>query len=200
VNQVQLKEAIGLDFTKALRTFLRQDPDIIMVGEIRDVATANMAIRASLTGHLVLSTIHTNSAWATISRLIDMGVPSFLIASTLKVSVAQRLVRLLCTHCKVSSLVSNEIFPDGFIVPKNLTSHSIAVGCEQCYHTGYAGRKAIYEIVPVTKELMRYIKNNAFEIDDYLNEKGIATLKTNALNLIINEETSVEEVFSLLTE
>ncbi len=200
VNQVQLKEAIGLDFTKALRTFLRQDPDIIMVGEIRDVATANMAIRASLTGHLVLSTIHTNSAWATISRLIDMGVPSFLIASTLKVSVAQRLVRLLCTHCKVSTGVSEDTFPNGFIVPKNLTSHSIAVGCEQCYHTGYAGRKAIYEIVPVTKELMRYIKNNAFEIDDYLNKKGIATLKTNALNLIASGETSVEEVFSLLTE
>jgi len=100
VNQVQLKENIGLDFASTLRTFLRQDPDIIMVGEIRDAKTANMAIRAALTGHLVLSTIHTNSAWATISRLIDMGIPSFLIASTLNVSVAQRLVRKLCNSCK----------------------------------------------------------------------------------------------------
>ncbi|MCL4131690.1 UNVERIFIED_CONTAM: hypothetical protein GTU68_036787 [Idotea baltica] len=98
VNQVQLKQNIGLDFASTLRTFLRQDPDIIMVGEIRDVDTANMAIRASLTGHLVLSTIHTNSAWATVSRLIDMDIPSFLIASTLNVSVAQRLVRKLCNN------------------------------------------------------------------------------------------------------
>ena len=100
INQVQLKESIGLDFASTLRTFLRQDPDVIMVGEIRDVKTANMAIRAALTGHLVLSTIHTNSAWATISRLIDMGIPSFLIARTLNVSVAQRLVRILCSTCK----------------------------------------------------------------------------------------------------
>src|SRR5690606_16346772 len=100
INQVQLKENIGLDFASTLRTFLRQDPNIIMMGEIRDVKTANMAIRAALTGHLVLSTIHTNSAWATISRLIDMGVPHFLIANTLNMSVAQRLVRMLCSDCK----------------------------------------------------------------------------------------------------
>ena len=119
INQVQLKENIGLNFAKSLRTFLGQDPDIIMVGEIRDVDTANMAVRASLTGHLVLSTIHTNSAWSTISRLIDMGVPSFLIASTLKVSVAQRLVRKLCKHCKIKSTVSTALFPDEFIIPKS---------------------------------------------------------------------------------
>jgi type IV pilus assembly protein PilB len=101
INQVQLRESIGMDFASALRTFLRQDPDIIMVGEIRDVNTANMAIRAALTGHLVLSTIHTNSAWSTISRLIDMGIAPFLIASTLNISVAQRLVRQLCPHCKL---------------------------------------------------------------------------------------------------
>ena len=100
INQVQLKEDIGFDFPSALRTFLRQDPDIIMVGEIRDEKTANMAIKAALTGHLVFSTIHTNSAWATISRLIDMNIPPFLIASTLKISMAQRLVRKLCPKCK----------------------------------------------------------------------------------------------------
>ncbi len=200
VSQVQLKENIGLDFTKALRTFLRQDPDIIMVGEIRDVATANMAIRASLTGHLVLSTIHTNSAWATISRLIDMGVPSFLIASTLKVSVAQRLIRLLCNHCKAITEAFGDAFPEGFLIPEDLIEHYKPIGCEHCFHTGYAGRKAIYEILPITKELTQHIKNNALEIDDYFAKKKIATLKVNALKLVINGETAIEEVFPLLTD
>jgi len=199
VSQVQLKENIGLDFTKALRTFLRQDPDIIMVGEIRDVATANMAVRASLTGHLVLSTIHTNSAWATISRLIDMGVPSFLIASTLKLSVAQRLVRLLCNHCKAISKTPEDT-PEGFLMPEDLIEHYKAVGCEQCFHTGYAGRKAIYEILPISKELTQHIKNNVLEIDDYFANKKIATLKVNALKLVMSGETAIEEVFSLLTD
>jgi len=200
VNQVQLKENIGLDFAKSLRTFLRQDPDIIMVGEIRDVDTANMAIRASLTGHLVLSTIHTNSAWATISRLIDMGVPPFLIASTLKVSVAQRLVRKLCTNCKVSEKISVNLFPEHFEIPKHLKNHYKAVGCSKCYHTGYAGRKAIYEIIPITKELTKLIKSNRLEIDDYLTKKNIRTLKTNAIDLVTQGETSIEEIYALLLD
>ena len=198
INQVQLKENIGLDFAKSLRTFLRQDPDIIMVGEIRDVDTANMAIRASLTGHLVLSTIHTNSAWATISRLIDMGVPPFLIASTLKVSVAQRLVRKLCEHCKVSSKISLDLFPENFDIPKHFNKHYKAVGCSICYHTGYMGRKAIYEIIPITKELTELIKKNVLEIDAYLNQKNFSTLKTNALDLIAKGDTSIEEIYALL--
>ena len=199
INQVQLRENIGLDFASALRTFLRQDPDIIMVGEIRDVKTANMAIRAALTGHLVLSTIHTNSAWGTISRLIDMGVPLFLIASTLNVSVAQRLVRKLCRHCKKSSAVRPGIFPEGFAVPKSLHTHFEAVGCHACHYTGYNGRKAIYEIVPITRELTTPIKNNDLEIDDYMAENTIDTLKDNALRLIAEGITSVEEVYALLT-
>lgn len=198
INQVQLKENIGLDFATTLRTFLRQDPDIIMVGEIRDVNTANMAIRAALTGHLVLSTIHTNSAWATISRLIDMGIPSFLIASTLNVSVAQRLVRKLCSDCKTEEAVSKELFPTGFSIPEDLKKHHVAVGCENCYHTGYSGRKAIYEILPIGSELSGLIKNNQLDIDKYLDENEIFTLKKNALSLIKNGTTSVDEVFSLL--
>jgi type IV pilus assembly protein PilB len=200
INQVQLKENIGLDFAATLRTFLRQDPDIIMVGEIRDVATANMAIRAALTGHLVLSTIHTNSAWATVSRLIDMGVPSFLIASTLNISIAQRLLRKLCNNCKKQSAVSTEIFPTGFQIPDNLLYHHIPVGCDKCYQTGYSGRKAIYELLPIDKELMGLIKANSLNIDDYIHKKNIQTLKHNALEMIKNGETSVEEVFSLLME
>jgi len=198
INQVQLKENIGLDFATTLRTFLRQDPDIIMVGEIRDVNTANMAIRAALTGHLVLSTIHTNSAWATISRLIDMGIPSFLIASTLNISVAQRLVRKLCSHCKTEENVAQAFFPTGFTIPTDLHRHYVAGGCEKCYHTGYSGRKAIYEILPIGSELAALIKNNQLDINTYLEENDIFTLRKNALSLIKNGTTSIDEVFSLL--
>ncbi|VXB40780.1 general secretory pathway component, cryptic [Flavobacterium sp. 9AF] len=198
INQVQLKESIGLDFATTLRTFLRQDPDIIMVGEIRDVATANMAVRAALTGHLVLSTIHTNSSWATVSRLIDMGVPPFLIAGTLNCSIAQRLVRKLCNSCRKEESVHRSLFPSGFEIPDNLKTHYTAVGCNHCFYTGYSGRKAIYEILPITNELSEYIKTGKTNINDYLDQNNIATLKTNALKMIQNGETSVEEVFSLL--
>ncbi|MEX0289621.1 MAG: GspE/PulE family protein [Flavobacteriaceae bacterium] len=200
INQVQLKENIGLDFASTLRTFLRQDPDIIMVGEIRDVKTANMAIRAALTGHLVLSTIHTNSAWATISRLIDMGVPSFLIASTLNMSVAQRLVRRLCKHCKKIEEVDASLYPSNFKIPQSLRSHHRPVGCNACHHTGYDGRIAIYEIININKALVKAIKGNALEIDNYLIENKIDTLRSNAIKLLINGSTSVEEVYTLLTD
>lgn len=200
INQVQLKENIGLDFSSTLRTFLRQDPDVIMVGEIRDAKTANMAIRAALTGHLVLSTIHTNSAWATISRLIDMGIPSFLIASTLNVSVAQRLVRKLCNACKTEAPVEKELFPLNFDIPNDLRTHFKSVGCNQCYHTGYVGRKAIYEIIPITKTLINHIKQNDLEIDDYIAKHNVSTLKTNALSLVRQGITSIEEAYALLSD
>ena len=148
VNQVQLKENIGLDFASTLRTFLRQDPDIIMVGEIRDAATANMAIRAALTGHLVLSTIHTNSAWATISRLIDMDIPSFLIASTLNVSVAQRLVRKLCPHCKQQEKISIDLFPEGFSVTDALKITILPM----------AVRNVIIQVIQEEKPFMRLFR------------------------------------------
>jgi len=200
INQVQLKENIGLDFASTLRTFLRQDPDIIMVGEIRDAKTANMAIRAALTGHLVLSTIHTNSAWATISRLIDMGIPSFLIASTLNVSVAQRLVRQLCHDCKEKIETIKEDFPSHFEIPKDLKTHYKAVGCNTCYHTGYSGRKAIYEILPIDKVLMNHIRQNDLEIDEYIAEHHIGTLKSNALDMVRQGVTSVDEIYALLSD
>lgn len=200
INQVQLKENIGLDFSSTLRTFLRQDPDVIMVGEIRDAKTANMAIRAALTGHLVLSTIHTNSAWATISRLIDMDIPAFLIASTLNVSVAQRLVRKLCPHCKEKKPILGSDFPEQFKAPRELREQYVAVGCNECYFTGYQGRKAIYEIIPITKDLVGHIRNNRLEIDGYLKDQGIASLQTNALRLVRDGITSIEEVYPLLIE
>ncbi|QXP72525.1 type II/IV secretion system protein [Tenacibaculum sp. AHE15PA] len=198
VNQVQLKENIGLDFASTLRTFLRQDPDIIMVGEIRDVATANMAIRAALTGHMVLSTIHTNSAWATISRLIDMGIPPFLIASTLNISVAQRLIRKLCNSCKKAEEVSNNKLSIEHQRQHRIKNHYVATGCSECYQTGYKGRKAIYEIIPITKELVLNIQEKELDISEYLMKNKIATLQSNALGLVKNGTTSIDEIYSLL--
>ncbi|MET1260639.1 GspE/PulE family protein [Flagellimonas sp. DF-77] len=198
VNQVQLKENIGLDFATALRTFLRQDPDIIMVGEIRDAKTANMAIRAALTGHLVLSTIHTNSAWGTISRLIDMDIPPFLITSTLNMSVAQRLVRKLCDHCKTKVDIHSDDLSGQLDLPADLTHHYQAVGCQHCHQTGYKGRKAIYEILPVTKTLEEAVKNNNLDIDRYIKDHNIASLRTNAIQLVKDGVTSLVEVYPLL--
>jgi type IV pilus assembly protein PilB len=199
INQVQLKENIGLDFASSLRTFLRQDPDIIMVGEIRDLKTANMAMRAALTGHLVLSTIHTNSSWATISRLVDMGVPPFLLASTLNMSVAQRLVRKLCNSCKVPAEVKDTHFLKDEKIPKALNRHFIAGGCNDCHYTGYKGRQAIYEILPITSQLAKPIKENHIEIEEYFKANKIPTLKTNAIDLVQRGITSIEEVYPLLT-
>ncbi|WP_235921904.1 GspE/PulE family protein [Flavobacterium phycosphaerae] len=158
INQVQLKEDIGLTFASTLRSFLRQDPDIIMLGEIRDSETAMMAIRASLTGHLVLSTIHTNSAVGTVARLIDMGIPPYLIAETLNISVAQRLIRKLCSHCKLPIDFTAEDFPSSFQIPYKIDKLYKAIGCNKCYHTGYSGRKAIYEILNVDFKTANHIK------------------------------------------
>lgn len=198
VNQVQLKESIGLTFGAALRTFLRQDPDVIMVGEIRDQETANMAIRAALTGHLVLSTIHTNSAWGTVSRLIDMGIPPFLVASTLNTTVAQRLVRLLCPHCKEELPFTKGRYPKQFVPYAEVGLHYVPKGCEHCYYTGYRGRKAVYEVIPLDQELAFEIKNGNMYIQKLLEERGIRTLAENAFNLFKENLTSIEEIYPLL--
>lgn len=198
VNQVQLKENIGLGFASALRTFLRQDPDVIMVGEIRDPETANMAIRAALTGHLVLSTIHTNSAWGTVSRLIDMGIPGFLVANTLNTTVAQRLVRLLCPACKQEEIFNGEGYPKQFNPPFALNKHYIAKGCGECYYTGYKGRKAVYEVIPIDAELAFEIKQENMYIDELLKNRKIKTLSGNAFELFASGQTTLEEIFPLL--
>ncbi|MES2457413.1 MAG: GspE/PulE family protein [Bacteroidota bacterium] len=198
INQVQLKEGIGLTFAAALRTFLRQDPDVIMVGEIRDPETANMAMRAALTGHLVLSTIHTNSAWGTISRLIDMGIPAFLVANTLNTSVAQRLVRLLCPHCKAQELMDEQLYPQSFKPYYPVEMHYTAKGCDQCYFTGYKGRKAVYEVIPLDRELSALVKSGEMNADALLKEKGIGTLSANAFDLFATGASSIEEIYPLL--
>ncbi|SDQ01662.1 general secretion pathway protein E/type IV pilus assembly protein PilB [Mucilaginibacter sp. OK268] len=198
INQVQLKESIGLTFGAALRTFLRQDPDVIMVGEIRDTETANMAIRAALTGHLVLSTIHTNSAWGTVSRLIDMGMPPFLVANTLNTTVAQRLIRLLCPHCKVKKHFQTSLYPRQFKPYLDVQNHYVAQGCEQCYYTGYKGRKAVYEVIPVDQELAQEIKGGNMNVQHLLKERGVKTLAENAFELFSDGQTSIEEIYPLL--
>lgn len=199
INQVQLRENIGLDFASALRTFLRQDPDTIMVGEIRDKATASMAIRASLTGHMVMSTIHTNSAWGIISRLVDMGIPNYLIADTLNAAVAQRLVRLLCNDCKEEVDFDTSLFPRNFKAPKAIKKHNIAKGCDTCFYTGYRGRSAVYEIIPMDFELQTMIKNNEYNIHHLLKERNIKTLADNAFKLFSTGKTSIDEVYSILS-
>ncbi|MBN9485496.1 MAG: general secretion pathway protein GspE [Bacteroidetes bacterium 43-93] len=199
INQVQLKESIGLTFSSALRTFLRQDPDIIMLGEIRDTETAQMAIRAALTGHLVLSTIHTNSAWGTVSRLVDMGIPTFLLASTLNATIAQRLIRKLCNSCKIKKDLSDVALYDDIKAELDGCEISyVPVGCNDCYYTGYAGRIAIYEIIPIDLEIASLIKANTHDISTLLNSRGITTLKRRVVELINNGETSVEEAYPIL--
>jgi general secretion pathway protein E/type IV pilus assembly protein PilB len=198
INQTQLREGIGLTFASALRTFLRQDPDIIMLGEIRDSETAEMSIRASLTGHLVLSTIHTNSAWETISRLVDMGVAPYLLASTLNLSVAQRLVRVLCPECKQEQTYKEGLLPKKYIQPKKVDTYYKATGCEHCYYTGYKGRKAVYEIIPIDNDLVEKIKQKAFDVREILKEKEIKTLSDSAFELFEKGETSLEEVYPIL--
>ena len=196
VNQTQLKEEIGLTFTAALRTFLRQDPDIIMLGEIRDGATAGMAVRSSLTGHLLFSTIHTNTAWGAVSRLTDMGVHPYLVADTLVMTVAQRLVRLLCPHCKREAPV-----PEGMrqAVPGlSVGTCSEAVGCEHCFFTGYSGRRAIYEVIPLDDELAAAARAGRTDVDDMLAARGISRLRDSVVGMLLAGETSLDEAIPIL--
>jgi general secretion pathway protein E/type IV pilus assembly protein PilB len=196
INQVQLREHIGLTFAQALRTFLRQDPDVIMLGEIRDAETAQMAIRAALTGHLVLSTIHTNSAWGTISRLMDMGIPPFLIAATLNTSVAQRLVRLLCPTCK--RLMPWTESGNRLKLPRPVAEHWTAVGCPECHFTGYRGRHAVYEVIALDPDLTQLLRSGAHDAHGSLVRKGIRGLADLAFDLLRSGRTSLEEIYPIL--
>jgi type IV pilus assembly protein PilB len=198
INQVQVKEAIGLSFENVLKSFLRQDPDIIMVGEIRNKETAQMAIRAALTGHLVLSTIHTNSAWGTITRLLDMGIPSFMLANTMNASIAQRLVRILCNDCKMVAPLLEKDFPAYSKHLLDTDKQYLPKGCPACHYTGYKGRKAIYEVIPVDDFFALKIKDQVFDIRDDLKQKNILTLAENAYTLFKQHTTSLEEVYPML--
>ncbi|MEN3045153.1 MAG: ATPase, T2SS/T4P/T4SS family [Candidatus Hydrothermales bacterium] len=199
INQVQVKESVGMTFAAGLKAFLRQDPDIIMVGEIRDLETAEIAIRASLTGHLVLSTVHTNTAAATITRLINMEIEPFLIASTLLVVVSQRLVRKICENCKEEYTPDESVLfdlspdnPDRF---KGIKFYR-GKGCEKCFRIGYKGRTGLFEVMPITKKIRELILKKAptFEIEKAALEEGMISLRETGIRKILKGITTPEEV------
>lgn len=198
INQVALRESIGLGFPQALRTFLRQDPDVIMLGEIRDADTAQMAVRAALTGHLVLSTIHTNSAWGTVGRLMDMGLPPFLLAGTLNTSVAQRLLRLLCAACARSE-PWRPVASDLPALADPPAEHWIPVGCPECHYTGYRGRHAVYEVIAMDGELQELLRQGRTDVTEALLRKGFRTLGHSTTELLRAGRTSLEEAYPILS-
>jgi type IV pilus assembly protein PilB len=202
INQFQMNTKIGLNFARALRTFLRQDPDIIMVGEIRDLETAEIAFKAALTGHLVLSTLHTNNAPETITRLINIGIEPYMITSSINLIVAQRLIRKICEKCKIEAtptdLQTNVLKNYGF----NIKDHHVAQGegCEACNNTGYKGRIAIYEVMPLWDEIKELILKgkSAFEIRTKAEEKGLTSLQMQGFNKVITGVTSLNEWMRVL--
>lgn len=204
INQVQIKEDIGLTFAAALRSFLRQDPDIIMVGEIRDFETAEIAVKAALTGHLVLSTLHTNDSPSTITRLINMGVEPFLVSASLILVIAQRLARKICEKCKTEHPISETAllkigFPAESI--KNVKCY-MGVGCEECNNTGYKGRIALYEVMPVGDEIKELILQGApsADIKREAVRLGMSTLRQSGIKKVMDGITTIEEILRVTFE
>jgi type IV pilus assembly protein PilB len=198
VNQVQVKEAIGLNFAAALRSFLRQDPNIILVGEIRDFETAEIAVKAALTGHLVLSTLHTNDAPSTINRLMNMGIEPFLVASSVHLICAQRLVRRICSQCKEPHpLPPPALVQAGFSQDdaKGVTPMR-GKGCERCNNTGYKGRVGLYEVMEITEELRELVLVGAsgLELRRKAIDEGMITLRQSGLRKVKEGMTTIEEV------
>lgn len=196
INQVNVNAKVGLDFAEALRSFLRQDPDIVMVGEIRDLDTASIAIKAAQTGHLVLSTLHTNSAPETLTRLANMGVPPFNIATSVSLIIAQRLGRRLCSKCKKPADIPKETLLDAGFTEEILEEATIyqPVGCDSCTN-GYKGRVGIYEVVKITDAMSRIIMEggNAIQIADVAKQEGFDNLRSSALLKVAQGVTSLEE-------
>ncbi len=197
-NQTQVHHAIGLDFAAGIRTLMRQDPDIIMVGEIRDLETAQMAVQAALTGHLVLSTLHTNDAPASVMRLLDLGIPAYLIKSTMLGVMAQRLVRTLCPHCKVESEVDDAAWqqlvkPWKVMTPKRIYKPG---GCLECRNTGYMGRQGLYEIMPLSDSVQELITENCdfTALRRQAMKEGMRTLRLSGAQKVAMGVTTIEEV------
>jgi len=198
INQIAVRPEIGLTFAMGLRHILRQDPNVIMVGEIRDLETAEIAIRASLTGHLVFSTLHTNDAPSAFTRLIDMGIEPFLVASSVEAVMAQRLVRTICPNCKTEQKVENDYlqkigFPENEIGTAKFWH---GAGCEDCRQLGYQGRKGIYELLILNEAMRPLILNHApaTTIAQKAIEHGMRTLRTDGWTKVKAGETTIEEV------
>ena len=198
INQVQMHEEIGLNFAASLRSFLRQDPDIIMVGEVRDFETAEIAIKAALTGHLVLSTLHTNDAPSTINRLLNMGVEPFLVASATNLILAQRLARRICENCKEPLDVPAQALLDIGVAEEAIGSFTCykGTGCALCSDTGYKGRIALYEVMPITDSLKDLILNGAssMELKELAIAEGMKSLRASGITKLMAGTTTVSEV------
>jgi len=198
INQVQMHEDIGLNFATALRSFLRQDPDIIMIGEIRDFETAEIAVKAALTGHMVLSTLHTNDAPATINRLLNMGIEPFLVASAVNLITAQRLARRVCTECKAVEEIPVQALIDAGVPPEDAPEYVCfkGAGCPKCNNTGYRGRVGFYQVLPMLEEIRELILNgaNTAEIKRESMRLGIRTMRQSGLTKVQEGITSFEEV------
>ena len=198
INQVQMKEQIGLNFAAALRAFLRQDPNIILVGEIRDFETAEIAVKAALTGHLVLSTLHTNDAPSTISRLMNMGIEPFLVATSVNLICAQRLVRRICSNCKTELDVPEQALVDAGYTPEEAKKTKIyhGKGCSTCNKGGYKGRTGLYEVMEINDELRELILvgASALELKKKAIEQGMITLRRSGLIKVALGQTTMEEV------
>ncbi len=201
INQVAVKSEIGLTFAASLRSFLRQDPDVIMVGEIRDGETAEIAVRAALTGHLVFSTLHTNDAPSTIDRLIDMEVPNYLVASCVKMVMAQRMVRKICPNCKEDAKIPPETLKLLGLAEEEIKNLKIrrGKGCAECNETGYSGRTGIFEVMPISPAIERMIISRAStaELREQAISEGMLTLRTAAVEKLKLGITSVEEVLAV---
>ncbi|GMR04778.1 MAG: type IV-A pilus assembly ATPase PilB [Thermodesulfobacteriota bacterium] len=198
INQVQMHEEIGLNFAASLRSFLRQDPDIIMVGEVRDYETAEIAIKAALTGHLVLSTLHTNDAPSTVNRLLNMGIEPFLVASSTNLILAQRLARKVCTDCRENVEIPEATLIDLGVKPKDAKKAECykGKGCATCSGTGYKGRIALYEVMPFTETIKELVLNGASsaEIKKAAIGDGMKTLRMSGITKVLEGMTTIEEV------
>jgi len=202
VNQVQVDERTGMSFSKALKAFLRQDPDIILVGEIRDIETGGIAIKAASTGHMVMSTLHTNDAPQTLTRMIDMGLPPFAIASSVNLIMAQRLARRLCPHCKEEQKIPETTLKKEGFTEKQLQDPDFKIysarpgGCEKCNNLGYKGRVGIYQVMPISDAMKRLIMEgrNAVDLADQAKKEGIPDLRQSGLKKAVEGVTSLEEV------
>ncbi len=207
ISQVQVKPAIGLTFAAGLRSFLRQDPDVILVGEVRDNETAEACLKAALTGHLVLSTLHTNEALGAVPRLIDMGMEPFLLASSLALVAAQRLVRILCPYCKVPHVPDPatlaRIIQEGHLNPQDQHSWTFfkAVGCPKCFGTGFMGRRAIYEVYRMTEDMRNiiYKTQDLVELKRAAVRSGALNLRANGWRKVIRGQTTIDEILSITT-
>jgi general secretion pathway protein E len=198
INQIHVKPSIGLTFANCLRSILRQDPDVVMIGEIRDAETAEIAIHAALTGHLVFSTLHTNDAAGAITRLMEMGMENYLVSSSLLGIMAQRLVRVICPKCRELYTPAEETIQEMELRPEDLPDIKLARGrgCENCANTGYRGRKGIYELMMVSDEIRRLILSRADskEIKDKARELGMQTLREAGWNKVKQQITTGSEV------